>query len=147
MGDRVRELHIVQKQMEKEREKSKDLSRIQQVNTKLTKENEAHSKTIKENTRVIEEQKEQLQVKSSAIEKYKKAIARIKEKESLMGKQVQSVQAMDADGSGGGNARYGTLLVNTEVEYSSLLEQTVQSLRRKVTELTMTKKVTNCTLN
>merc|ERR1712174_170696 len=32
-------------------------------------------------------------------------------------------------------------------EYSSLLQQTVQSLRRKVTQLTMSKKLTNCELN
>merc|ERR1712129_180815 len=37
--------------------------------------------------------------------------------------------------------------VDHEVEYSSLLQQTVQSLRRKVTALTMSKKLTNCELN
>jgi len=147
MGKRENELKIAQQQFLKEKEKSVDLSRTQQVNTQLTKENEEKGKTIEANTRTIEEQKEQLQVKSSAIEKYKKAIARIKEKESLMGKQVQSVQSTEQTADAGGNARYGTLLVNTEVEYSSLLEQTVQSLRRKVTELTMTKRLTNCTLN
>merc|ERR1711879_1018854 len=54
---------------------------------------------------------------------------------------------MGGGGDGGGNARYGTRMINTEVEYSDILERTVQTLRRKVTELTMTKKLTNCQLN
>merc|ERR1740116_117819 len=41
----------------------------------------------------------------------------------------------------------GTRLVDNDVEYSALLEQTVQSLRRKVTELTMSKKLADCTLS
>merc|ERR1712173_161926 len=47
----------------------------------------------------------------------------------------------------GTTIKHGTILVDHEVEYSSLLQQTVQSLRRKVTQLTMSKKLTNCELN
>merc|ERR1712079_57106 len=137
-------------QMLQEKDKSKELSATQQKNNELVEENKAYKKKIEDNTATIEQQKERLQKKSNAIDNYKKAIARIKEKDAdRRGPQVQVINAGPGGGGGdvGGNARYGTRLVNTEVEYASILEQTVQTLRRKVTELTMTKKLTNCTLN
>merc|ERR1712129_198709 len=57
-------------------------------------------------------------------------------------KQMQGVNKTT-----GMHIKHGTILVDHEVEYSSLLQQTVQSLRRKVTALTMSKKLTNCELN
>merc|ERR1712129_406448 len=100
---------------------------------------------------------------SAAIEKYKKAIARFKEKESplssnshsMVNRQASVVTASDKQIMQGVNGnkttsgmhiKHGTILVDHEVEYSSLLQQTVQSLRRKVTALTMSKKLTNCEL-
>merc|ERR1711920_54630 len=85
-----------------------------------------------------------------------KAISRIKDKESPLSsssiqRQASVASQMSSEkaikGSADSSVRHGTILVDHEVEYSSLLQQTVQSLRRKVTQLTMTKKLTNCELN
>jgi len=143
------QVEVQKKQIIQEKGKAKELSATQRENIQLAKDNESYKEKIKDNTDTILQQKEQLQRRANAIDQYKKAIARIKDKDALVGKQV-TVIATDGKGGGGdggGNARYGTRLVNTEVEYSDLLEQTVQSLRRRVTELTMTKKLTNCQLN
>merc|ERR1712141_276358 len=143
------QVEVQKKQIIQEKGKAKELSATQRENIQLAKDNESYKKKIEDNTQTIETQKEQLQRRANAIDQYKNAIKRIKEKDAMVGKQV-TVIATGGTGGGGdadGNARYGTRLVNTEVEYSDLLEQTVQSLRRRVTELTMTKKLTNCQLN
>merc|ERR1719361_1621164 len=143
------QVEVQKKQIIQEKGKAKELSATQRENIQLAKDNESYKKKIEYNTQTIETQKEQLQRRANAIDQYKNAIKRIKEKDAMVGKQV-TVIATGGTGGGGdadGNARYGTRLVNTEVEYSDLLEQTVQSLRRRVTELTMTKKLTNCQLN
>merc|ERR1712087_232799 len=96
-----------------------------------------------------------INIQTTAIEKYKKAIARVKEKESMLGAKPQSASA-SADASKANASKdvleaavgfAGTRLVDNDVEYSALLEQTVQSLRRKVTELTMSRKLADCTLS
>merc|ERR1719295_391512 len=143
------QVEIQKKQILQEKDKAKDLSSTQRENLQLAKDNETYKKKIEDNTQTIEQQQEQLQRRANAIDQYKKAIARMKKKDALVGKQVQVINTdgKGGGGDGGGNARYGTRMINTEVEYSSILEQTVQTLRRKVTELTMTKKLTNCQLN
>eukprot|EP01084_Bolivina_argentea_P097462 175195_1 len=145
-------IHILTEQNVKEREKSTKLAQIQRANKELNRSNEKFKGDILGYTAKISSQNEEIAAKSTAIEKYKKAIARIKEKESPLGK-TQGSLSVDRQAStsnvnqDGGNSKSGTLLVDNEVEYSQLLEQTIQSLRRQVTELMMAKKVTNCELN
>merc|ERR1712039_1131042 len=107
MGSQV---EVQKKQIIQEKGKAKELSATQRENIQLAKDNESYKEKIKDNTDTILQQKEQLQRRANAIDQYKKAIARIKDKDALVGKQV-TVIATDGKGGGGdggGNARYGT---------------------------------------
>merc|ERR1712003_424821 len=100
----------------------------------------------------ISQQKEEIVNKSAAIEKYKKAIARRKESPLNIATKPDPTPTTNsgntADSTTNNKASHGgTRFVDHEIEYSSLLQQTIQSLRRKVVQLTMTKKLTNCQLN
>merc|ERR1712039_128793 len=151
---------ILTEQNVKEKEKSTALAETQKENTELAKKNEKYKTDILGFTGKISQQNEEIAAKSAAIEKYKKAIARFKEKESPLSSSsinrqpsVAATNTMSEKAMKGANVgkgmtiKHGTILVDHEVEYSSLLQQTVQSLRRKVTQLTMSKKLTNCELN
>merc|ERR1712176_229850 len=154
----IQMIDILREQNVKEKEKSTALAQTQNENTKLKEKNEKFKQEILNFSSKISQQNEEIAAKSAAIEKYKKAIARFKEKESplssnshsMVNRQASVVTASDKQMQGGKenkHIKHGTILVDHEVEYSSLLQQTVQSLRRKVTALTMSKKLTNCELN
>merc|ERR1712190_643664 len=94
------QVEVQSKQIIQEKDKAKELSATQRENIQLAKDNESYKKKIDDNTQTIENQKEQLQRRANAIDQYKKAIARIKEKDAMVGKQV-TVIATDAKGGGG----------------------------------------------
>merc|ERR1712154_31949 len=138
----------------KEKEKSINLAKVQKTNNELIEKNQSLEEKNISQKKTISSQKEEIANKSAAIEKYKKAISRIKEKESPLGNKQNAMTLHERQKSTQNlsepqsvNVRHGTLLVDNEVEYSSLLQQTIQSLRRKVTQLTISKKLTNCQLN
>merc|ERR1712130_704104 len=136
-------IDILTQQNQKEKEKSTNLAIIQNKNSELFKKNKQFENELKTFSEKISQQNEEISAKSIVIEKYKKAISRIKDKES----PLSSSSAEKSIKSNSTFVRHGTILIDSEIEYSSLLQQTVQSLRRKVTELMMTKKLTNCELN
>merc|ERR1712130_442302 len=148
-------IDILTQQNQKEKEKSTNLAIIQNKNSELFKKNKQFENELKTFSEKISQQNEEISAKSIAIEKYKKAISRIKDKESPLSsssiqRQPSVTSSSAAEKSIKSNStfvRHGTILIDSEIEYSSLLQQTVQSLRRKVTELMMTKKLTNCELN
>ena len=158
MKEKEQVIVILKEQCVKEKEKSTNLAAIQKENTDLSAKNEKFKTQIMNMTQKISRQEEEIANKSASIEKYKKAIQRIKDKDNPIGAKPRDTH--DANnktltnlpngvmkgGAGGANVRHGTLLVDREVEYSSLLQQTIQSLRRRVTELTMNRKLENCAL-
>eukprot|EP01083_Nonionella_stella_P254112 873645_1 len=142
---------ILTEQNIKEKDKSIRLADTEKKCNVLEKKNEKFKTDILNFTSKISVQNEEIAAKGDAIEKYKKAISRIKEKESPLGPKQATTKDENKTNINNEinhtNARHGILLVDNEVEYSSLLQQTIQSLRRKITELTINKKVINCNIN
>merc|ERR1712130_304633 len=104
-----------------EREKTVNLANIQKENNELTTKNKKLSTENKSFSTKISQQKEEIVNKSAAIEKYKKAIARRKESPLNIATKPDSTTNNKA-------SHGGTRFVDHEIEYSSLLQQTIQSL-------------------
>jgi len=160
---------ILQDQNVAEKEKSVNLAQTQNTNTELSSKNEKLRAEKLKMAQQIAELEDAVTSKSAHIERYKKAMSRMKEQQSPLNKTQLSVpqpenQKNGVGGSGGGggggshesqstNIRRGgryyraRLVQDRDVEYSTLLQETIQTLRRKMTQLTIAKKLINCELN
>merc|ERR1712129_586838 len=91
MKQKIQMIDILREQNVKEKEKSTALATTQNENTKLTQKNDKFKQEILNFSSKISQQNEEIAAKSAAIEKYKKAIARFKEKESPLSSNSHSM--------------------------------------------------------